>query len=252
VRHEVAVGTAASLLKDEESPVVKKLKRLETMNSFYCDVLCANGYDSQLLRMEAPKRSNYVAVTAPQSLERVNAIKEAKTAGQLFYATGGRHINSDEFFKARELKRREPEIKKMQEAKDARNKYCKKQREAVIKKKGELTWEREKGFTVPEITTLCNWKKIPAKAGMKKRDLVDAYIAAPKPKIQKVWSRSEEEALQKLKSKVIELKETEIGVATVQMARAVTNNLANLDEKSLKELRGALADLDEEKSENVI
>ncbi len=52
--------------------------------------------------------------------EFIQAIKEAKTAGQLFFATGGRHINTDEFFKAKELKRCKDLIAKKEEEKKHR------------------------------------------------------------------------------------------------------------------------------------
>jgi hypothetical protein len=37
----------------------------------------------------------------------------AKTAGQMFHATGGRHLNLDEFFKARALSEREARTKEL-------------------------------------------------------------------------------------------------------------------------------------------
>jgi hypothetical protein len=106
VRVEVPVGDAASLVANEPpDPKIEQLKQLESMNRFYCQILLSNGFESKFLRKDAPTRTTYVAVTAPESQHRVKAIKEAKTAGQLFYATGGRHINSDEFFKACKLKK---------------------------------------------------------------------------------------------------------------------------------------------------
>ena len=74
--------------------------------------------------------------------------------------------------------------------------------------------------------------------------MVDAYIAAPKPKIQKVWTRSEETALQQLKSVDILLKDTAMGVASTQMARAVGNNLAQRDTDSLDALKNAIREHD--------
>jgi hypothetical protein len=144
-----------------------------------------------------------VAVTAPQSKARIKAIKDAKTAGQLFFATGGRHINTNEFFQAKEMKRPEELISKTEEAKKQRKKYCQDQMDAVklIKSKGDLTLDSMNRFTNPEIKTLLRWKKVkPEARKSKNKDLVDAYIAAPKPKIQTIWSQSEEEALLKLKN----------------------------------------------------
>lgn len=257
VRHEVPTGDAATIVAhDVEDPKVAELRRLEGMNHFYCDILLTHGFNSIGLRLDAPKRVTYVGNTQPHSQQRIKAIKEAKTAGQLFYATGGRHINSDEFFKARELKKREPQIKAMEDLKQKKIAYCDKQVAAVrlIKEKGELTWDREKTFTVKDIDTLLKWKKVKP-LSKRKRDLVEAYCDAPKPKIQATWCRMEEAALQRLKNEVLELKETAVGVATSQMARAVTNNLSNLDPDSIAALKlaiGSLEHKDEEDGPNVI
>jgi hypothetical protein len=54
--------------------------------------------------------------------ERVLAIKNAKTAGQLFHVTGGCHLNSDDFFCARALTERDQNIKDMEQRKKATEK----------------------------------------------------------------------------------------------------------------------------------
>ena len=84
----------------------------------------------------------------------------------------------------------------------------------------------------------------------KKEELVELYLKAPKPKITKSWTRSEEEALQKLKNPDVDLKETAVGCATVQMAKAVGNNLSNLDSPQRGALKLALDNYEEIKQES--
>ena len=252
VRHEVPIG-AAALQVQSVAPEVLRLKNIESLNHFYCDVLTSSGYDGAKLRKDAPTRSTYVAVTEPQSEERVQAIKKAKTAGQMFFATGGRHVNTEQFFVSTELKVRDAKIKLLEDAKKDRAKYCKDQLEAVmlIRQKGDLDSMSVKKFTLPEVKVLLKWKKVKVTA-TKKRDLVDAYIAAPKPKIQKVWCRSEEAELVALKEQKVPLKDTALGVATTQMAYAVTNNLAKLDQNSMDALKTALQTFEDSKNPNVL
>jgi hypothetical protein len=101
VRDEVPIGQAAQRADAGiESESVNKLKKLEEMIHFFCDVLENNGFNGTHLRWDAPKRKTFVAVTEPVSAARVQAIKNAKTAGQLFYATDGRHVK---FLQARTL-----------------------------------------------------------------------------------------------------------------------------------------------------
>ena len=253
IRREVPVGAAAAHQSEAEAndPAIETLRRLDDMNQFFCDVLLSNGMDGTLLRKEAPKRETYVAFTQAMSEDRVKAIKKAQTTGQLFFATGGRHTNSDEFFKARELKRREPEIKRMELLKKEKGKCCHGHLAAIklLKSKGELTWLREKDFTIAEIDILLKWKQVKPKS-KRKMDLIQSYVDAPKPKVPKGWGWQEEEALKKLKSETMTMKDTAVGVATTQMARAVTNNLAQLDTPTRKQLKQSLNQYEEDNGPN--
>lgn len=219
MHRELPVGAASARLSESEEadPEIERLCQLELLNGCYCDLLVTKGYNGSHLRKNALTRSRFVAVAQPQTQARVMAIKDAKTAGQMFYATGGRHLNSNEFFKAKEIQSRQADIKKMEIAKKERGKCCQEQKESIVLicKKGELTANTEKNFTLPETKTLLKWKKIKMVSN-RKRDLADAHIAALKPKIQKVWTRSEENAPLQLKSVDIQLKDAAIGVASSQ------------------------------------
>ena len=244
VRREVPVGAAAAMMVgEEEDSEIQLLRDLEKRNQCFCSILTGAGYDGSRLIKKAPTRETHVAVTMAHSKERIAALKKASAAGQMFFATGGKHLNSKEFFQAKESKSREELIKTMEGKKEARRIYCKEQKESVlmIKRKGELTRLTEKDFAIAETKHLLKWKKITIKATTK-RKMADAHIAAPKPKIQKVWCRSEEASLNRLKELNIPLKETALGVAASQMAKAMTNNLAILDTPTKDSLRSALGD----------
>ena len=164
VRREVPVGHAAAVgasLPSTEDPELEKLKSMESMNQFYCGVLDSNGYDGSKLRKDAPKRKTHVAVTQEHSAERVLAIKKAKTAGQMFYATGGSHVNSDSFFRARALASRSHEIKELEEKKTQRGKYCKEQRAAVmmLKSKGDLNYSKPENVYSPRSQDVIEMEK---------------------------------------------------------------------------------------------
>ena len=44
---------------------------------------------------------------------RIDALANAKAAGQLFHATGGSHLNSDDYFKSRVFLQRKAHIKEL-------------------------------------------------------------------------------------------------------------------------------------------
>jgi hypothetical protein len=117
--HELPVGAAAAALnrQEEDDAGLQQLRKLEESNKYLCDFLTAHGFDCSRLRINAPTRSVVAAVTEANSKERVLAIKAAKTAGQLFHATGGNHLNSDDFFRAKALAERDQAIKEMEQRK---------------------------------------------------------------------------------------------------------------------------------------
>ena len=53
----------------------------------------------------------------PHKKARIEAIAAAKAAGQLFHATGGSHLNSDEYFKSRVLLQHKERTKELEKEK---------------------------------------------------------------------------------------------------------------------------------------
>jgi hypothetical protein len=255
VRHEVPMMDA--LIDDTgltDNQQIQKLKQLDQMNCYYCQILASNGFDGKHFRIEAPKRWKVVAVSKPNTLARRIAMRNASTAGQTFHATGGGHLNSDDFFLAAEAKARENQVKLMEDLKKERDKYCKNQWAAlrIIKAKGELTWETEGKFSLADVKTLCKWKQIKPD-GTKKKDLVEAYTDCPKPKIQVVWKRSEEDALVALRDpNTITLQSTALGVAAKKMIKTLQNSLGNLDDESLRELESIMQARKERENPNAL
>jgi hypothetical protein len=255
VRHEIPAGAAAALSAgEEEDAAITKLKDLETSNRFFCDLLTANGLDGQQLRKDAPTRALFVAVTEPHSRERVLQLVDAKTAGQMFLATGGRHLNSDEFFKANALRQRSDKIAAMEKKKksSAKRLVIENKVMALLESKGSLVPQNASHFTVENLKLLIKWKRVLLPASAKKAELLAAYFAHPLPPPSQDWSPEEEMELVALQSETIDMKDTAIGVATNQMARAVVQNLANIDPEMLAQLKEAVDQMDTTIPVNVI
>jgi hypothetical protein len=255
VRHQVPLYAALNddpLLTDNEE--IRKLKELDNLNCYYCQILATNGFDGKPFRITAPKRTTTIAVSKPNTQERRDALKKASTAGQTFHATGGGHLNSDDFFLAAAAKARDHEVKAMEEIKKNRKRYCDDQWAALrlIKAKGELTFETASRFSLAETKTMAKWKKIKP-TGTKKSDLVEAYTNAPKPKIKPVWQPSEEAKLDALKDPSnITLQSTALGVAMKKMVRTLQNSFGDLDVDSLKELEALLQAKKEQDNPNAL
>ncbi len=221
-----------------------KLLQLERWNHYYCDFLTANGYDGFQLKTFAPVRKTTPAVTVANTKDRVQAIRAAKSSGQMLFATGGQHLNSDDFFRARALDERQVQAKAMLLKKQARQERMALDREAksLLQVKAiDLTPATEKNFLVPECKLLCKWKGCKLTSGLQKNEYVRQYAAAPRPPTPVPWSQEEEDVLLAISSDDIDIKDTALGVAARQMATAVSQNMAKLDANSRHELLQSLA-----------
>jgi hypothetical protein len=239
IRREVPIGLAAAALdpEKEEDKEIALMKSLESMNQFYCDVLSANGCDGLQLQKDAPTRATHVAVTQPHSDLRVAAVKNAKTAGQLFHATGGHHLNSNDFFKANALKVRDTRCKELETKKKTLNALLLMENKVMelLERKGSLVPQNASKYMVPEIKLLLKWKKAKP-VSSKKPDLLASYYNSPPPLSPELWTLANEIELVALKSGAIDMKDTAIGIRTVQMARGVKQNVAYLDPAMQAEL----------------
>ena len=98
------------------------LLRIEESNHAACDFLTSIGYDGSRLRLLAPRQgAKKYELTQPQSKERVELLRQAKTAGKLFHATHGEHLNSGDFFKSRAIDERKRQSDAM--LKDKRTRF---------------------------------------------------------------------------------------------------------------------------------
>jgi len=237
VRHLLAVNGSP------ETQEAERLKQIEALNRFHCNFLTTQGFMGCALQKAAPRlRKQPPAVTVPQSKERIVAIKNAKAAGQMFFATGGQHLNSDEFFQAREHSQRLETAKKIQEEKQNRVLLQETEKKArdLLTSKGPLNDETFKKYNKPDIKLLCKWKEIKVKDD-KKEEMYRLYIVQPEPPMPEPWSEEEESDLQRLLNPVMPLQQTHLGVAAKQMAVATANNLGRLDEETRHKLLQSLA-----------
>jgi hypothetical protein len=203
---------AEEVIHEEEG--VESLKALERMNEFYCVIR----WRSPLHK--APTRSLYVAITEPHSEARVLAIKNAKTAGHMFHATAGQHLNSDEFFKARALAKREGRIKDLLAKKKLNNAavVLEGMVTALLTVKGNPSEETGRNYTVPELKLLLKWKKVKP-TSTKKDDLIHAFANHPPPPNAVPWSDDKEMHMLIFQGRTCTTNELILGKITLHMSQ---------------------------------
>ena len=151
--------------------------------------------------------------------------------------------HSSDFFNARAKSEREAKAAKLEADKKERIKArtaADKARVILEAHGGEPTNEKIKEFAKSELQDLCSWR-VGTKGGIKnKNKLLELYLSVPPPKKVVPWSEEEEMKLQELKSDDIPFKDTALHVSLKQSAKAVKNNVKNLDEDEASELLQAL------------
>ncbi len=222
-----------------------RLKRIEEANRCHCDFLTGRGYYGNALQKDAPRvEKTAAALTVRHSKARIEAIRKAKGAGQLFHATGGTHLNSNEFFKAKALETRLEQARVLEEQKNKRTEALIVEEKArdLLSSKGDLSLQNKSCYKVKDIKILLKWKGLKIQKGQAKKEYIIAlYLTKPPPPPTVPWSDAEEAILQDLKEVDVPLEQTALGIAAKQMARGVANSIQHLDEQSRHNLLQSLA-----------
>ena len=211
-------------------------------NHTACDFLSSLGCDGSRLCISAPRRrAKKYNLTQPQSKERIELLRKAKTAGAIFAVTHGKHLNSSDFFKSRAVDERRKEADAMLKDKCLRHErqMLRKQAMEILKKHGEPTIEKIKDYPAPAMKKLYEWKH-GKKSTEGREKLLIAYLSAPVPLKDPDWSMSEEIKLKALLTEDMHAKDAAVGVQLKQTVRALTNNIDDLDSNSRRELLAAL------------
>ena len=118
---------------DSEDPEYDMYQAIQATNKCATEALLFYGYKGDLLQVtldeDVHRRKKYVTVDNTQA--RQEAISYAKTHGQLFHATGGQHITSDDMFKGYKINNKKRRIEELEKDKEARREFEKIRQSAI-------------------------------------------------------------------------------------------------------------------------
>jgi len=129
--------------------------------------------------------------------------------------------------------------------KDKRNRYSRQklrqQAMEILKKHSEPSPENTKTYPAQAMKKLHEWKHN-KKSTEGQEKLLKAHHGAPVPLKDPDWSMSEEARLKDLLTADMHAKDAALGVQLKQTAKAIANNVDDLDEESKAELLRVLQD----------
>ena len=186
---------------------------IQEHNTLACTGLTLAGYNGDHMKLTAKPAPSTKVITNPHTQERIELLSEAKKHGQIFAATGGDHLTSNDMFKAIELKRRKILRDRLEKEKTLRQRQERTESNAwaILEK----TANDPTKLTASDLTILLTWHQQPKVASMKKDAKLNAWLRIVEqnkvpPPFEK-WTDADDMQLEEAKSDIVEMEHTHLG-----------------------------------------
>ena len=236
------IGAAPPTRKCLDDPQVRKsidsdkeyallVNSVQEANEYAVYSLTEAGYDGSALQALVtikPTELRAAPITERMSRERIELLARANTHGKKFFATGGSHVCSDDFFKAQALLAREEEISEKMKLKKSllQKSELREKGMAIFVEKAECFESNNyRSVSTKELDVLLNWYGVEKKA-TKKAEKVAQWrkmrAENTEPPMVNVWTADDDENLVRISNKEIDMSETYLGrYAAIQKRTAV-------------------------------
>ncbi len=198
------------------------------------------------------ERKELMAVTVVNTREQQEAIAAANTHGAKFFVTGGKHVTSNDMFKAAEINRRKAEAAEREKEKKRRVEFHARREAALpIVDRLELELKNDVGrLTSKELEVLLRWKGVAAsKMGnvanrrLLYQQLADGDLEAVS--IPAPWTEIDEAELIALRDAPIEMYDTAYGRFEEQKKRDVERAYQKMSAAEKDIFKKKMAEIDE-------
>jgi hypothetical protein len=196
---------------DDEQKDVALL--VQEHNTIACSALCLAGYNGFAMKMTIKPDKSTKVITVPHTQERIELLSEAKTHGQIFAATGGDHLTSNDIFKGLTLKNRKKLRVKLLKEKTLRQRQERSESSAlaILARTGNDHTQ----LKVSDLTVLLTWHQVPKVASMKKEEKKNAWLRIVEsrkvpPPFEK-WTVADDLLLEEAQSNIVEMAHTHLG-----------------------------------------
>ena len=182
-------------------------------NVIACNALTMECYNGDVMKITLKPIEHMTCVTPPHMQDRIELLSLAKSHGNIFAATVGVHLTSNDIFMGIVLKQR-----KILHGKLAKEKTLHQRQErtesnalAILEAAGgDAT--KIKGL---DLTILRSWHQHPKVAGMKKEEKLSAWVAivnrGKAPSSFEKWTNADDLKLLEAQSDIVEMAHTALG-----------------------------------------
>jgi hypothetical protein len=245
VRHEIVLNEDGEA--DENiDPKSKYLEELRILNITCCDILNVAGYDGELLRVDIPRfdiTKRKKNMTKPRTKERQDAIA---AGGSIFLKAGGRTLNDDDYFIAKERTLRLEKAKALRAQANTRIQAKKRAAAAYAIMEKKIPSK----YIISDLKALIAWrtgKPCPSKV-KGKDEFLTLWTEAKKIPVPtfEVWSEADEQALVELEETVeaegaIALEDTDYGRLARQRQHECLASVADMSVQQIADLEKMIA-----------
>ena len=234
----------------DDADTDKEYAALQTANDLAVQALARAGYDSQWLQVhlnDNRQQEEVINITQPHTIERQNALAEARTHGGLFKAScGGIHLTHDDIFISVEMKNRSKERVALEKEKKVR------MAQEDIEKKALALLEQEErtteSYSVKDLDVLLGWHQVKGTNGWKKEKKLAEWqqiVGSLKPPPQyNRWTEEEEQRLLILLANKIDIGDTAYGREVALQERALEAAAEKMSREKREKLRQQLDKID--------
>ena len=191
---------------------------MQEANEYAVYSLTEAGYDGSQLQAVVAVRPADARSTGPitqrMSKERIELLARANTHGKKFFATGGSHVCSDDFFKAQALAAREDKLAEQEWLKKTLQlnaELAKKGMAILVEKAACFELNQYKDVSTKDRDLLLQWYDVP-KEKMKKADKVAKWreirASNTPPSVLVGWTEEDKAELERMANNEIDMSDT--------------------------------------------
>ena len=186
---------------------------IQEHNAMACAALSLAGYNGDIFKLELKPAASTSVVTVAHSQDRIELLSQAKSHGNIYAATGGDHLTSNDMFKSIALKQRRVMREKLIKDKKVRERLERTELIAldIVKRRGGDPSK----LTAGDLTALLTWHRVPKVGELNKEQKLAKWgrimnSLKPPPSYEK-WTHEDEVKLEEAQSDVVEMAHTALG-----------------------------------------
>ncbi len=211
------------LIGDGDECQQSEVLQTQSVNDIATHALSMSGYDGNVLKGTIIPIKATEVITVPHTQEQIDLLAQAKKHGQIFTATGGDHLTSNNMFKSIELKARMVAKAELIRAKKISERLEKNELN------GRLILEAKSSnplkLTVADLTIVLTWHQHQKISGMKKAAKVLAWKGIVdnnrQPPLFSKWTKADER------------KQAAVSVTTVTIRHTALGRMVDMKKKEL-------------------